>query len=117
MAGAKNWWAQETTGAREGHTRASFARPFQAPATQAIKVWRAIPDFMKVFLTVLISLRKNLGWIYLRHTRVAVAFDHKFFFLALYKKKSNGRVSRFYVYIHHDPAVVSVTVATRSIEY
>ena len=30
-------------------------------------------------------------------------------------KKTNGLVSRFYVYIHHDPAVVSVTVATRSI--
>ena len=42
--------------AREGDTRVSLARPFQAPATQAIKVWRAIPDLMKVFLTILISL-------------------------------------------------------------
>ena len=74
--------------------------------------------FKRLNFPLEISLRKNLGWIYLRHTRVAVAFDRKmFFFLALYKKKSNGRVSRFYVYIHHDPAVVSVTVATRSIEY
>ena len=56
VAGARNWWVQERTGAREGDTRVALARPFQAPATQAIKVWRAIPDFMKVFLTVLISL-------------------------------------------------------------
>ena len=29
-----------------------------------------------------ISLRKNLGWIYLRHTRVAVAIDRKIFFFS-----------------------------------
>jgi len=56
VAGARYWWAQERTGKREGHARVSLARPFQAPATQAIKVRRAIPDFMKVFLTILISL-------------------------------------------------------------
>ena len=47
VAGACKWWAQEKTGAREGDTRdtpcvspsrapvLSFARYFQAPATQA----------------------------------------------------------------------------------
>ena len=36
VAGARKWWAQEGTGAREGDTRGEAAHYFQAPATQAI---------------------------------------------------------------------------------
>ena len=48
-----------------------------------------------------ISLRKNLGWIYLRHTRIAVAFDRNFFFFFFqrYIKKNPTGVCHGFTYI------------------